>query len=192
MSEDRIFNHSFPAPSEVPVPQPCYRWDPSFRTPEGIVGSHREFQGEGMDQVPSGSHTPFAYAQGEFPNVREFSGLGSESPQVPPFGEVGPAKSAEVRKTARVSSSVPFSPSVDLDKEEEEEADRDSVVSSPQVQDQTLVRLVNFMITTQNLILLLLPLSLCVAGLKHCMPSPVPKRRLVCISGSIPVWGNSL
>ena len=50
-----MFNHSVSSPPQVPVPQPYSGQDPSFCTPEGIVGSHREFQGDGMDWVPSGS-----------------------------------------------------------------------------------------------------------------------------------------
>ena len=65
----RLPNRFFPAPPEVPVPQPSHEQDPSFPIPEGIVGSHRELQGEGMDWVPSGSRTPFPSAQGELPFI---------------------------------------------------------------------------------------------------------------------------
>ena len=188
VSDDRVSNRSFPAPPEVPVRQSFYRRDPSLRTPESIVGSHQEFQGEGMVRVPSSSHTPFPYAQGESPSVREFSGLGSESPQVPPDSEVGPAKTAKFRKTAWVSFNVPSSPSpVDLDDGEEEEAGRDSVVSTPQVQNKTLFRLINF-INDQY------PESCPLASpplVPRCRFEDLyaisdPKRRLVRISGFFP------
>ena len=65
----------FPAPLEVPVPQPSHGQDPSFPTPEGIVSSHREFQGEGMDWVSSDSWTPFPSAQGELPVFKDASEL---------------------------------------------------------------------------------------------------------------------
>ena len=125
MSEARMSNHSFPAPLEVPVPQPSPGQDPTFCTPESIVGSHREFQGEGMDWVLSGYCTPFPYVQSEFTSVREDSGLGSGSAQAPMVGEAGPA---EVRKTTRVSFRIPSSSSsADPDTEDE---DRDSLDSS--------------------------------------------------------------
>ena len=46
-------------------------------------------------------------------------------------------KTVEFRKIARVSFNIPSGPPVDLDDEEEEEADRDSVVSTPQIQNKT-------------------------------------------------------
>ena len=50
----RMPNRSFAAPPEVPVPGPSQGQDPSFPTPEGIVGFHQEFQEDGIDWVPSG------------------------------------------------------------------------------------------------------------------------------------------
>ena len=65
--------------------------------------------------------------------------LGSGSVRTPQVSEAGPVQPAGVRQAARVSFNLPASPSpVDPDAEEEEEA-RDLVVSTPAVQDKTLM-----------------------------------------------------
>ena len=62
--------------------------------------------------------------------------------RTPQASEAGPVQPAGVRQAVRVSFNLPASPST-VDPDEEEEA-RDLVVSTPAVQDKTLICLVNF------------------------------------------------
>ena len=159
----RLHNCSFPAPPEVPVFGPSHGQDPSFPTHAGIVGSHRELQGDGMDRVPSGSQPPF-----------------------PSASVAGPAQPEEVRGRARVAFDLPLRASpVAPDAEEEEDDDRNSVVSNPMVADHTLLRLVNFIYDKSC------PLSSPSLASSRSMWSPTRRRLRVPDFGCIPGWRSS-
>ena len=95
-----------------------------------------------MDQVPSGSRTPFPTVRGELPVDRPVCGIGYRSVQAPLASMEGPAQPVEVRQRASVTFDLPSGASPVA--EEEEDDDRDSVVFAPLVADRTLLRLVNF------------------------------------------------
>ena len=60
----RMSNLSSVVPPAVPVLYPSPGLDLPPPTPESTVGLHREFLGEGVGPVPSGSRVPFPLDQG--------------------------------------------------------------------------------------------------------------------------------
>ena len=188
----RLPNRSFSAPLEVPVLQPSHGQDPSFPTPEGIVGSYREFQGDGMDWVPSDSRTPFPNAQGELPVFREASELGSGSAQAPPASVMGPAQPAEIRRKARISFDLHASPS-QVDPDAEGRKKRIEIHRCPLLRLQARLSFalsISFMTNTPNLVLFLLLLSLLAVASSRYMRSLTCRRLRVLSSACIPGSGS--
>ena len=138
----RMSNPLFSAEPVVPFRKPVHGQDPSLSPPVSIGGCHRQFQGEGEDQVPRGSGYDQPSTSGKLLDRDVSVGPEAAQSQTPLFGGPEPAQSRLFPRRAQVSfaASAGLSP-LDLG---EGGDDRDSVMSDSLVMDKTFAHLFSF------------------------------------------------